>query len=260
MRARCTTIAALSALLTLSACAQKLPRYPAMSPSESLGVIAERLKSVRTVTSACDITLTDAEGETVRLDGALAAEPPERLRVRAWKFGRAAFDITVVGGELWAVLPEEMGGGAELDRNTEAAGTETDWASRLLVFVDPAFFREAVVVDGATDARTLTVRSDEVDDGEIGLERRSNADTHGGGLVCEIDRPTLTVRRFTMPGASGREILLSDYELIDGVAWPGRIAVRGPDGSVSIRLESTEFNATLPEGAFTPPRRAVRRR
>src|SRR5205085_684147 len=70
-------------------------------------VLADRATAVKTLSSQCRLTLTRPDGQSVQLDGAIAMAPPDRLRLRAWKFNQAVFDLTLTQGGLWVVAPDE---------------------------------------------------------------------------------------------------------------------------------------------------------
>ena len=83
----------LGCVLAIVGCAQEhLPTYPRLGPPQLITAMRDRSRAVRTVSASGIITLTRAGGESVRLDGAIAMQPPDRARLRAWKFGRAVFD------------------------------------------------------------------------------------------------------------------------------------------------------------------------
>ncbi|MDB5324499.1 MAG: hypothetical protein JWM57_68, partial [Phycisphaerales bacterium] len=96
--------------ILLAGCAAKpdpIPRYAAMSPSDSLAVVRTRLANVKSVRGEADMTLTDPKGQTVHLDGAYLLAAPSRARLRAWKLGQAVFDLTIREDGAWAYLPRE---------------------------------------------------------------------------------------------------------------------------------------------------------
>ncbi len=232
---RCWVAAALIA--GVPGCAAPLPRYPSLDDEASRRIIAERLEGVRTVSSTGRVTLTDAHGQSVRLEGAVAAAPPDRLRLRAWKLGRAVFDITAVGGEVWVVSPEGATDGSLDIPDDGIAG-----AMRLLA---PGFFRTA-----RTDERLST-------DTILVLIDPGGA---AGPVTCEVDRGTLTPRRFLLRGdGAGGTVVLERYRVVDGIVWPTIWRLESDRGRVLIQLDGPEINRELPEGAFVPPRRAVRR-
>jgi hypothetical protein len=212
-----------------------------MSGAESLEVIADRLESVRSVSAPCDIVLTDPAGQTLRLDGVMLAQPPDHLRLRAWKLGQAVLDFTLAGEEAWLMKADEARA-ADLDSAIDKL--------RLAGFgrlAGAEFFR------GATEIATSSADSLAVEGPVPGAE--------GGRLVCVIDRRTLTPRRFSgSDAASSESLLLEDYRVISGRAWPTMILASSPRGEIRLHLYDVEIDADLPDGAFTPPTNAVRLR
>jgi hypothetical protein len=209
-----------------------------MSDDEALATIADRQASVRTITAQCDLDLIDAQGQQVRLEGALAAQPPERLRLRAWKFGQAVFDLTLADGKVWVLVPEEGPTAGRMDVEKMPARQVGD-ALRLL---GPEYFRAARPIGG--DKNTLIVQGAPLDQREV---------------RCEIDRKSLTPRRYVVAGGSNpsnSELKLDDYTMAGGLPWPRRMRLRSPSGDVLIRIHELEINGEVQPGAFRPPSRA----
>jgi len=237
MRRRRSAIRAKLCMLTgvLSACSSPLPRYPTMSAEDSLRVIAERLDSVRTFSGECKFVCTDEKGDTIHLDGAVAAEAPSRVRARAWKFGLVVFDVTIVEGRVWLFMPEER-----------AALPTTQLAdlAELVGPLGPQYFRSARLLAAETSAQTLVVAA---------------PGPQSSSIACEIDRATLTPRVFFMEGRprSDGSLALGDYAMINGMAWPLRITTLHSGGEVLVEFLSADINGILPAGAVTPPHRAV---
>jgi hypothetical protein len=220
-------------------CAAPLTRYPAMSPRESLEILARRAESVRTLSAACDVTLTDAAGESIRLDGAIAAEFPDRLRMRAWKFGNAVFDITVVQGRTW-MLTGDTSGGPE-----SGVMSGADRLPRAIGLLGPEYFRAADAAPVETPEEVLIVTGPLFDD---------------AAATCEIDRQTLTVRQlvFTESESAGdRRVRFEGYRMVEGLPWPTGLEFSGPEGVIGVRLRDVAINEPVAESAFVPPRRAV---
>ncbi len=211
-----------------------------MSPRESLDVVAARVEAVRTLSAECDLTLTDPAGESVRLDGAIAAAFPDRLRMRAWKFGNAVFDITVAAGRTWILADDAPRTPQQPDAGVWAAVDRLPSAIGLL---GAEYFRSARVTDDRRGLLTVTGPAFE-----------------GVDATCEIDRTTLTVRRLTFANdesASTRWVSFDRYHLIDAVVWPTRVRFSGPEGVIFLRFREVQLNGTLAESAFVPPRRAI---
>ncbi|MCC6660293.1 MAG: hypothetical protein IT437_05350 [Phycisphaerales bacterium] len=227
------TLPLLVAIAWITGCAATpLPTYEPMDAGRALDVIARRLDSVRTVSATAGVTLSDRTGSSVRLDGALAVEFPDRLRLRAWKLNTAVFDVTALADQVWMLTSDRMS--AEQVGSIPARGI---LAARDLL--GPAFFRSAREAPG-TSVSTLVVEGVLPD---------------GTSAVCEIDRATLTPRLYR---AGDSTLTLDRYRVISGVPWAGLWRLDSTRGAVTVRFDRIELGAPLPPAAMTPPRRAVR--
>ncbi|MBC7835823.1 MAG: hypothetical protein H7Y88_12105 [Phycisphaerales bacterium] len=235
---RCVVVLGLFAVDVLGGCASDLPVYPAMSDAEALATIADRQGLVRSISAECDLDLTDAQGQRVRLEGVLVAEPPGKMRLRAWKLGHAVFDLTLADGKAWVIVPSEGPGADRLDTAKIPA-----WrVSEAIDLLGPAYFRTARRSGG--DKRTLLARGPAFGQDDV---------------VCEIERLTLTPRRFIVGSdrtSLASELLLDDYTLVGNLVWPMHIRLRGASGEMLIRIHELELNGDVPAGAFIPPSRA----
>ena len=224
--------------IALVAGCSSLPTYPPMSDAEALATIADRLALIVTVSAECDLALADDRGQRVNLEGVLLAEPPGRLRLRAWKLGRAVFDLTVVDGKAWLMALDE-------GPNARGPAGEAPPARRVSQAFDllgPLFFRCAHAAGG--DGVTLVARGSALGRGDV---------------VCEIERLTLTPRRFVVPGREGSApstLRLDEYEVVGSTVWPMRWHLQGATGEIVVRVRELELNGRLPAEAFTPPARA----
>ena len=222
----------------LGGCAAPIPVYPAMSDSEAVQTIMRRQATLARVSADCTLLLADEDGARVSLDGVLVAELPHRLRIRAWKLGKAVFDLTLREDGAWLFQPRRDRTGEGLD-STKLPATRIGEA---LDLVGSAYFQTAVPVGG--DESSLVVRGH-----AFGLQ----------DIDCEIDRATLTPTRFilpTGPDTPDRQLLLSRYIAIDEHVWPGRMRLVDSTGAIIIRFGAVELNGEIPPSAFTPPRRA----
>ena len=78
-------------------------------------------------------------------------------------------------------------------------------------------------------------------------------------MIAEVGVDTLTPRWYSKLDAEGKmrfTMNLDRYHDQEGVIWPRRIVARSDQGTIRIDMRELEFNAELPEAAFTPPRRA----
>ena len=216
-----------------------LPTYEGLDDAAALKVLAGRAEAVKTLSAGCDLTLTKPDGQTVRLDGAIAMAPPEKLRLRAWKFGQAVFDLTLTPDGLWVMAPQEPGRREKvLPASLSAAQFGREWA-----VLNGRFFLQQDL-STSTEGKWLVVRRT-LEDGRT--------------VACRVDRATLTPRDYAMRDPQGRlrfRFALSEYALVDGIPWPSKLAARSGDGRIDIRLKDVELNQDLAPSAFRPPRRA----
>ena len=221
---------------------ERLPPYAWADEQTALRDLAERSAAVRTASAACDLTLTRPDGESVRLDGAVALSPPDRLRLRAWKFSRAVFDLTLRPDGLWVLAPDDAGRRRQvLPAALDAATFGREWA-----FLFGGFF--------AAPDLEAQVRGDEL------VVRRTLPD--GRSVVCDVDRATLTPRRYRMLDPAGQTrftLVLEGYREFDGgLTFPTHFTATSDEGGIDVTLRDVELNQSLPDDAFVPPRRAER--
>jgi outer membrane lipoprotein-sorting protein len=240
---RSITVAVIVASLIGAGCARRaaspLPTYHGLDDAASLNVLAERAKAVKSLSSQCRLTLTRPDGQSVQLEGAIVMAPPDRLRLRAWKFNQAVFDLTMTPEGLWVMAPQDPGRREKvLPASLSAAQFGREWAMlNGFFFLQPDLSTEA-------SGKWFNVRR-RLEDGRT--------------VLCRVDRGTLTPRQFEMRDAEGRlrfRFTLDDYRMIEGIPWPTTLAARSSDGKIDIRLKDVELNQELAPTAFRPPRRA----
>ncbi|MDP1662854.1 MAG: hypothetical protein Q8L55_13145 [Phycisphaerales bacterium] len=227
-------------MVVLTGCVSEppLPTYLPMSDAAALTAIADRQASVTSIWAECDLELTDAQGQSVSLDGVLIAVPPGKVRLRAWKFGHAVFDLTLRDGQGWVFVPDEGPTAGKMS----VESTPAQRVGEALELLGPSYFRTARPAGG--DKTTLIAEGTAMG--------RDNVE-------CEIDRLTLTPRRFVLGAAGGgssSELRLERYRLVGDVVWPTRLRLRSPSGEVVATLREVELGGDVPAGAFTPPQRA----
>lgn len=246
MRDAAFRLLTLAMILLLASCraTPRIPTHPATDGPASLALIAERQAAITSIQGTANVELAKASGQSVILDAAIVAEPPNRIRLRAWKLDRAVFDATILHDELWLVPPDDPNDQSRLaDADRIGAGIR-----HAFVLLGSEFYKSATVRDDRTTTTSL------IADGTIG----------DAPVVCTIDRPTLTARRFEILDHDGSPktaatIDLDDYREINGIVWPMKITIHSPDGRVTIHSREIELNAPIQPNAFNPPRRAVRR-
>jgi outer membrane lipoprotein-sorting protein len=230
---------------SLGACATRLPTYPPMSDAQALSTIAARLDSTRTISASTDVKLTDPQGQTITLDGALVARPPGTARLRAWKLGTPVLDLTILPDGVWAFAASREGTTSEENPQAKLTALPAAGIAQSVELLSGTYFANATPIPERSDASMLVVRGSALGSTQV---------------LCTIDRRTLTPRRFTLPAADkAMELRLSEYTLINAAPFAQRIDFLSPDGgSIVIQLHDIELNTELPAAAFTPPTRATR--
>jgi outer membrane lipoprotein-sorting protein len=214
--------------------------YPLTDAAETLRQLAERTRRVKTLSGEGLITLTRPSGESVRLDAAIAMAPPDRTRIRAWKLGRAIFDLTVLPEGMWAVAPDDP----KRKDDIKSAGVSAAKLAKTWSVLSGGFF-DSPNLKTELGGSTLTI---------------SRTAANEPTVVCEVDRATLTPRKYAMlddSGATRFTFTLGRYRQFPGdVVWPTRLVADSDAGKVEIELREVEVNPELAPGAFVAPRRA----
>ena len=222
---------------------ENLPAYQWVDEATALRDLRARADAIKTVSAECGIQLTKTDGESVHLDGALAMQNPGWVRLRAWKLNRAVFDLTLQPAGLWVMaMDEKMGQERALPASNNAADFMRQWS-----YFNGELFHEA----RASDAEVR---------GDLLIVRPAAAGKAGPTLRCEVDRRTLTPRRYVFEGDDFEfELTLDRYREFNGVPWPTRLVAKSERGTVAIEQRDVEINGELAENAFVPPRRAEKR-
>jgi outer membrane lipoprotein-sorting protein len=229
------------AMLLLVGCVLKenLPAHPRMPAEQTRQALAQRAEAVKTVSAEGTITLTRKGGQSIRFDGAMAIRPPDHSRLRAWKFGQAVFDLTVTPDGVWIIAPDDPDRRDDIRR---AGNTAADFGRTFSSLLGSYF--------SSSDL-------DATEDGNLMRFRQNRPD--GTSLTSDVDRRTLTPRRYKLIDPSGRtrfQLVLDRYKLVDDIPWPRRITADSDTGRIQIELRDIELNVELPAAAFTPPKRA----
>ncbi|HEV7299517.1 MAG TPA: hypothetical protein VGN72_09155 [Tepidisphaeraceae bacterium] len=215
---------------------EDIPTYPLMDSRASLATMRARAEQVQDISGQGTVTLTDPNGGTVQFDAAFVFGPPDRARVRAYKFGQAVLDLTVNPDGLWLFLPRQD---ARADQ-VRSASAGTGRAIRQWL--------QLLAGDKAGGSVQLTGQ-------KLIVTRHEELITRG-----EIDRPTLTARSYTMSDRDGTQhfsLTLDRYRQVGPTVWPGRIVATSASGKIVIQLRDVELNVAAPT-AFEPPPRAER--
>ena len=216
-----------------------LQTYPWVDTETAMAHMSRRAERVHTIAGPCDLAFTDERGDTIRLDAAIAARPPDHLRLRAWKLGQAAFDLLLTPDGLWVqTRDEELSSALEVDRFLGAwTVAVTGLPTRAVAYED----------DGG---REFTV---------VGREEHADA---WWTVRCVIERLTLLPRRYTLEDETGTqqyELQLDRYRCFDGITWPTRMTGRVAGRKFVLEVTNPVFNEEIASGAFKPPPGAVQR-
>lgn len=261
---------ALLASALLAGCAherEKIPVYPRLPEAAALKILRDRSHAIRSISAQGSITLTRPNGDAVRLDTVIVLRPPDHARLRAWKFSQAVFDMTLTPDGLWMIVSKND----EHRRELLAAGSNAGRLTR----------RWLQLITGSFDNPKLALRGDS---GRLFSKQPSDDSTT---ISCEIDRATLTPRRYTVNDSGGTArftLTLSDYAefplgnggagfqpassrpstqdagskpaLQKMIVWPRKIEAVSESGRILVELREVEINGDLPPAAFHPPARA----
>ncbi len=215
-----------------------VPRVATDSPRDAVERIVRRAEGIEALSARGVMTMRPTDGEAVRLEVALVAGGADRLRLRAWKVGRAAMDMTVRGDDVWLWT---------------AAGRRAGRG------FDGLFFRKRIawtLLRGGLPGRDGRI--------EEGPRRRFHvrfpAEERGGTLVAAVHRPTATVRAYRLVdgGRVRRRLRIARYRVVDGTPLPAEIVAEGPKGTITVTLDAVKVNPDLDAGVFEPPDRAAR--
>jgi hypothetical protein len=210
-----------------------------MGATDTVAALAAKSRAIKSLNGQGLITLTRPGGDSVRLDAAIAMAPPDRTRLRAWKFGRAIFDLTVTPDGVWLVAPEDP----EHKDKIRSAGVGAAQLAKTWSVLSGGFFDSPGLTTTERGGRLIVRR--EVPGEPV--------------VLCEVDRRTLTARRYALLDDHGHErfsMTLDRYQTFGEVVWPMRLLATSETGTVEVALREVEINPELPPGAFTPPRRA----
>lgn len=208
-----------------------------------MAAIDRRVASIETLAAECRLTFHRPGKDSVSLQGALVAQPPDRLRLRAWKLGHAVLDLTVRpdGVWLWTAKRADEATRKLIDGELSTGPWKSVWP-RL-----GSLLGEADVATTRTGPNHFVVRGDLPDDGY---------------LEAEIDGPSRTVLAYRLFDAAGKGLgvlQLDDYQSIANEPWPTHLEAKTDRGVLEVTLHEMSLDEPLPETAFEPPKRAKRR-
>ena len=220
-----------------------VPEVTGLSDGEIMAVLAGRAKQTRRIMSSGTMRV-ETDDQSVTLDVALLASGDRQLRLRAWKIGRAVFDLTRDGDDLWlwhADKDQQAPGSDKSPHLPDVAQLNTGWQ-----LISGQVF--------ATPPDVLSARGP-----LIATYRLSN--TTEPKIIAEftIARSTQTVERIVIRDEDGQERAVykpTRYRLIEGVPWPTKLALRSDAIELELTLDDIELNGQLPPSSFKPPRDA----
>ncbi len=228
-------------LLLMGGCAHQppLPTYPGLTDSAALNILAQRGRSVQALSGQGSLELIQPDGQSVRLEAALAMRLPNQMRLRAWKFSQAVLDLTITPQGVWIVAPRAQG---RREQILSAGARAAEFAKAWSLFT--LFDRPGVTT------------SDQ--DGQLVVRQSAPGEP---AILCHVDRRTLTPRRYDILDDTGKvrfTLRLDRYRNFNGIVWPQRMKATGPHGTILLTLRDLELNGDIPAAAFTPPPRAER--
>ncbi|MFQ5494505.1 MAG: hypothetical protein ACE5EX_03910 [Phycisphaerae bacterium] len=220
------------------ACARPQWSDPWPGATDAGGTVAGGDRELRTLYATGRILMTSDRG-TVELTGVVVAQPPDRVRVRAWKRSSAVFDITLNPDGLYVYHPRgRRDHGLLAQRLTRQHLVEV--VSRF-----PSLARRPRGPRGRQPQPVGSIPARRVPTG--------NGETNSG----EAQAPTEFAFRDTA-GRIRHTLRCRTYRRFGDIEWPMRVEARGDDGSVEFLFDRVQINRPLPERAFVPPRRATR--
>ena len=228
--------------LAIGGCAPGLPVHPWRGHDLALRTIVHRAERLETLTAECRLILTRPDGTSTHLKGALVARMPGYFRLRAWKFSQPVFDVTLTPQGLWVFAADRA----------DADPLQSLPAERI---VDAWSFLSAGIVDPSWDPLP------DLDERRFRVGKDVSSDD--APTKCAIDRSTFTIRECEFRTDEHDETLalkMDLYTVIDGHVWPKRIEAVSDQGRVTLLLDDVSINAEISEGAFQPPRRAIKKR
>lgn len=223
-------------LALLAGCHSEIPMYPWEGEAAVRETITRRYADMGGVTAEGRVELISSSGQSVTMDCALAALGTDKLRLRAWKFQHAVFDLTLNPSGLYVWFAESAGARDDgFNTQVTAHGLSQGWSW----------------VTGSLLTRTPEQIAES--NGTL-LAEYTDPD-----ILARIDIGTRTLRRVETAGSNSPDtsVELKDYKMFQAVAWPARLVFSSPDGGqVIVRLRNVQVRQELSETLFTPPARA----
>lgn len=216
---------------------------PPLEPAEVLALIEKRWRDAGPLNTECTLTFHRPDGDSLSLNAALVARPPEALRLRAWKLGRAVLDLTLRRDGTWIWTAKRASDATEKLLTSDLI--DGPWAA-----VWPRL--GGLLSDPAAEIETA---------GGGFVVRGALAE--GGLLEAEIDAGQRVLEEYRLLDEDGKitgRLRFAGYRDIDGEPWPTRLVAENELGRLEIEFDELVFGEDLPATAFEPPPRAERRR
>lgn len=223
-------------------CTRTLPRYQWHDAASAISTMQQRDSGIQTISATFSLLLQSGEGQ-VELRGAIVAQPPNQLRLRAWKVTRTVLDMTLNSDGLFVFSA------ARGKKNTSASTTIThDRLMEAVAFL-PGFGDITSWKSGVAANQNFFTLSQSI----------SPDNAH---MTCSIDKSTLTTSACTYLDEKGlaRQTLTFDgYKSFNNIAWPMRLSGKGDSGNFEIHFARVTINEELSPRAFVPSRRAKKK-
>jgi hypothetical protein len=207
---------ALTLLLTLTGCAHRgpvLPPYQEEVPIDS-------------ISSAVSLSVSTPVGGSGGSGHLLYRRPDSFRLVVLNPFGSVALDSYAVGSRITFLIPS---------KNLAYSGTTDELAGR-------AGMQGWRLLRWVVSGDPLRIPA--------GPARRERDDPLLGKVTARYDEDGLLAEKGT---ASGDQAEYGDYRVVDGIPFPGRIAISDAHGGrVTVEFDEPELNRPLEEDAFTP--------
>lgn len=228
--------ASLIALLTfLPGCHSSLPEYELMSAQDSQRLMANQFRSINLVRIVGRLTLTSKGGRHTSADFATVLDHT-RIKMRLWKFNVVVYDLTATDEGTWVF---------DALKNHESS-----------IDIDSGDMLQAWHLLIGSFFLDTTAREHEINEPTITYELRRDSES----IQCVIDRRRLVARMYTISRDSqdALSMELTRYRMTNGMPWPTRMTLRGPDGLIQIRLSDVSFPEIDAAAIFVPSTRSER--
>jgi hypothetical protein len=215
---------------------ENLPTFTAQDASAEIQTLISRSKNLKDISGSGTLQLTQPDGQSVVFDLAVAMQPPDRARIRAWKMGMAVLDLTVLPDSVWLETSQQ---GQRKTQITDIGDTAAR-ITRALSFLNGGFFDDPAVT------------GKDVGDQLILTQQKPGEPV----VTCTVDRATLSPRQFRMVDSTGVErfsLKLEGYKESNGAIWPRKVTANSAAGTVVVSLDDVDMNSGLSADAFKPP-------